>query len=66
MTPQKFILVHDTVRSRALEAVRNAPDGVVVQINSHKKTVSRYNCAKANRVNDWPSLPKPLHRSATA
>jgi len=32
MNLQKFILVHDTARSRALEAVRNAPDGVVVQI----------------------------------
>jgi len=38
MTPQKFILVHDTARSRALEAVRNAPDGVVVQIKEQGKT----------------------------
>lgn len=38
MTPMKFILVHDTARSRALEAVRNAPDGVVVQIKEQGKT----------------------------
>ena len=41
MTPQKSILVHDTARSRALEAVRNAPDGVVVQIKEATRSLEQ-------------------------
>ena len=40
---QRFILAHDTARQRALSAVANAPDGMVVEIRKHnsRRTLSQ-------------------------
>jgi hypothetical protein len=46
---QTYILVHDTARQRAVEAVRNAPEGMVVTVAEPTRTAEQ-NAAQ------WPYL----------
>lgn len=38
---QRFILAHDTARQRALSAVANAPDGMVVEIKEPTRSLEQ-------------------------
>lgn len=40
MKPRKFILCNDSVRDRAIDAVRTAPEGVEINIKPHKSSRS--------------------------
>jgi len=41
MSRQTFILAHDTARSRAVDAVRQAPDGYCVEVKPKTRTLDQ-------------------------
>ena len=51
MTRQTFILAHDTARHRAIEAVRNAPEGFVVRVSPATRSLEQ-NALLWSRLND--------------
>jgi hypothetical protein len=62
----KFFLVHDLARSRALEAVKQAPDGYMVEVKEPKRTLDQ-NAAMWPILEafsaqlQWPVNGKPVH-----
>lgn len=58
MTRQLFVLAHDLARRNALEAVRTAPDGMVVEVREKTRTLEQNAklhamCADVAKQKQW-------------
>ena len=57
---QRFVLVHDTARQRALSAVANAPEGMVVEIKEPTKNLLKPFLPTLSTQTASPTLFMPI------